>query len=57
MNRVSMLSFAEGSSGDDFIGNGEETPEEDEKVGTETRERLYIHCYLCFCLSLVLQLI
>lgn len=56
MNRVSMLSFAEGSSGDDFIGNGEETPEEeDEKVGTETRERLYIHCYLCFCLSLVLH--
>ncbi|PIN11659.1 hypothetical protein CDL12_15738 [Handroanthus impetiginosus] len=33
--------FAEGSSGDDFVGNGDETPEDkDEKVDTEAR-RIY----------------
>ncbi|PIN17511.1 hypothetical protein CDL12_09822 [Handroanthus impetiginosus] len=33
--------FTEASSGDDFVGNGDETPEdEDEKVDTETR-RIY----------------
>ncbi|KAK4428190.1 DNA-binding protein RHL1 [Sesamum alatum] len=33
------FNFAEASSGDDFIGDGDETPEEeDEKVDTETRK-------------------